>query len=286
MANTLKNPFRYPGGKSARTDLIKQLVVDLKLDGKNIYEPFAGSAAVSIELVASKICNRAVISEKDPLIYSFWKSVFTNPAKLLKLIEKTPITLKTWHKLRPLLDISASDPDMLTELAFAGLFFNRTNFSGVIHSGPIGGQEQSSDYMIDCRFNRTELIARIEALANHGHRFEVRNTDALTLLKSIKHAKTSLAYVDPPYFVQGRKLYRFHYALADHLKLAAVLKSFTAPWILSYDKHDVIENLYEEFHHAEEEFRYSSRMPKRENELLITNLKARSKDEPLWSFSK
>jgi DNA adenine methylase len=276
MANRFKSPLRYPGSKANLTEVIKTLVIDLKLDGLPVCEPYAGSAAVSIELVVSGVAPSAHISEKDPLIYAFWKVVFTNPKPLIQRILSTPITLKTWHEFRPLLEVREIVPRDVGKLAFAGLFFNRTNFSGVINSGPIGGQSQASEYPIHCRFNREELVTRIEALAKWGKKFTVTNDDALVVLSKHRRKKGGLFYIDPPYFMQGRKLYRFHYGISDHVKLAAELKKAAYPWILSYDKHVIIENLYEDFHHAEEEFKYSSRMPKTEKELLITNRKRRA----------
>lgn len=44
------------------------------------------------------------------------------------------------------------------------------------------------------------------------------------------------------------------------------------PWILSYDKHHIIELLYKNFNFISLEFRYSSRMPKLVDELLISNV--------------
>jgi DNA adenine methylase len=49
----------------------------------------------------------------------------------------------------------------LLQLGIAGLFFNRTNFSGIIGAGPIGGQKQASAYKIDCHFNRAPLARQV-----------------------------------------------------------------------------------------------------------------------------
>jgi DNA adenine methylase len=268
-----KSPLRYPGGKASLTPVIARIIKDQKLDGCRVFEPYAGSAAVSIALIGAGICASGSISERDPLLYSFWKCIFTNPNKLLQRVNKTAISLQTWHELRPLLDLDEPDESQADLLAFAALFFNRTNFSGVIHSGPIGGQTQSSDYAIDCRFNREELTERIERLSKLGEKFDVQFSDALDVIKAQRNKREAFFYIDPPYFLQGKKLYRYNYRLSGHIALADCLQKARFPWLLSYDNHDVIENLYEDFHNVYQEFRYSSRMPKKENELLITNMK-------------
>lgn len=272
MKENYKNPLRYPGGKATLVGVIERIIADQNLSGRRIFEPYAGSAAISIALVGSEICPTASISERDPLMYSFWKCVFTNPKKLLRRIRNTEISVRTWHLLSPLRDLDEPDDLQLDLLAFAALFFNRTNFSGVLHSGPIGGQEQSSDYSIDCRFNRVELTERIELLSTLGEKFDVNFADALEVIKAQRNKRGVLFYVDPPYFLQGKKLYRYNYRLNGHIALANSLRKAKFPWILSYDNHDVIENLYEDFHNVYQEFRYSARAQKKENELLITNL--------------
>lgn len=271
MTVQLKNPLRYPGGKSALAPVIGAIAEKCGFAGLPLYEPYAGSAAISISMVSNQLAPHAFISEKDPLLYAFWKCVFGNPTKLIARIRRAEVSLKTWHKLQPLLLLREVNESELDLYAFTALFFNRTNFSGVIHTGPIGGQTQGSDYAIDCRFNKPELIERIELLSRLGDRFTVEQRDAVAQIRKLGSRKRVLFYVDPPYFLQGRKLYRHYYSLGGHSDLARGLRDAKFPWILSYDKHDVIENLYEGFHNVHREFRYTSRIPKRENELLISN---------------
>ncbi|OWW18436.1 DNA adenine methylase [Noviherbaspirillum denitrificans] len=272
MTEIVKTPFRYPGSKSSFTKVIKDLIIYNGLEGKKLVEPYAGSAAVTLALLSEKVCSEAVISERDPLMYSFWKVAFEHPDKLIKKIKNVTVSLKTWHELQPLLKCEEPSEEDEVQLAFAALFFNRTNFSGVLHSGPIGGQKQSSAYSIDCRFNKEDLIDKIKRLSDLADRVEVRYGDALDVITEYKRRTTSLFYVDPPYFIQGRKLYRHHYKLKDHVALSSSLKSAKFNWILSYDSHDVIKGLYADHNHVHKAFQYSTKAPKKEDELLITTL--------------
>lgn len=70
------NPLRYPGAKSKLFKYIKTLIAKNELNGCTFYEPFAGSATLSWQLLDEGLISQAVINEKDPLLYHFWKSVF------------------------------------------------------------------------------------------------------------------------------------------------------------------------------------------------------------------
>jgi DNA adenine methylase len=173
--------------------------------------------------------------------------------------------------LRQVDDVAGHD---LLELGVAGLFFNRTNFSGVIHAGPIGGQSQGSDYAVDCRFNKQDLVKRICTAASYRDQIQVFFGDAVAALTDANNDENSnrFFYVDPPYYKQGKKLYRYHYSDTAHKQLAATLSSAHYDWILSYDHHHVIEHFYAGFKRITKSFRYSSRVAKQEKELLITNI--------------
>lgn len=83
------NPLRYPGAKSKLFKYIKTLIAKNELNGCTFYEPFAGSATLSWQLLDEGLISQAVINEKDPLLYHFWKSVFFHTDELVNMIKKT-----------------------------------------------------------------------------------------------------------------------------------------------------------------------------------------------------
>lgn len=272
MSEIVKTPFRYPGSKSSFTSTVKSYILHNELKGCKIIEPYAGSAAVTLALVSEGVCSEGVLGERDPLMFSFWRVALEQTEDLIEKIKVAEVSLKTWHELRPLLDYDVPVSERMVDMAFAALFFNRTNFSGVLHSGPIGGQDQSSAYKIDCRFNRNDLIEKIKSIATLRGKIEVVFGDAIDLIKENKRRVTPFFYIDPPYFIQGKKLYRHHYKLRDHVALSKSLSAAKFNWMLSYDNHDVIRSLYGEFKQVEKKFQYSTRVSKSEDELLITNM--------------
>lgn len=265
------SPLRYPGGKSDFAPTVAKILSCTDLLDRTICEPFAGSAAVSLYLLDTLAIPSAHLCEKDPLVFSFWHSIKNRFDEFIERFVDLPITLDTWKDLRPLLSIEKPDSTNIVDLGIACLFFNRTNFSGIINAGPIGGMSQSSAYSIDCRTNKDETITRLLAIAMVSSRISITFGDALSVIEDSKSGCHRVLYIDPPYFNKGELLYRKHYKLADHKKLARTLETCEDPWLLSYDDHHIIEFLYSDQHIKRVKFRYSAHSPKNHDELLISN---------------
>jgi DNA adenine methylase len=170
----------------------------------------------------------------------------------------------------------------MLDLAVAGIFFNRANFSGVIGAKPIGGIGQKSEYTIDCRWNVEALVDKICSIAEYGSRIRVCQGDAVAFLKRAQKRisaqskkNNALVYVDPPYYVQGWKLYRHYFKDKDHERLADYLDRFRHPWLCSYDNHKRIHELFAGPGRKiiPINLQYTVRKNRRVTELLITNCK-------------
>lgn len=271
------SPLRYPGGKALLSAYVSGVIEENFLAGCTFYEPYAGGASVSLDLLRLGFIDKAVLIERDPLVYAFWWSVFNQTEELCAAIEACPVTLETWHQLQGTraVDDPRKSVYSLLQLGLAGLFFNRTNFSGIIGAGPIGGQQQASAYKINCRFNKAALVRQVRAAALLGPRVTVRFGDALTFLKK-NSAKIStgfsFVYVDPPYYAQGRKLYRHYYADSDHVALAEYMTSQGYPWLVSYDDHPRIRELYAAKRMQPIYLDYKVKSSRTAQELVISNL--------------
>jgi DNA adenine methylase len=51
-------------------------------------------------------------------------------------------------------------------------------------------------------------------------------------------------YLDPPYYQKGADLYMNFYSNDDHKKLSKHVRKMKKKWMVSYDHHDFILNLY------------------------------------------
>lgn len=246
-SNKLYSPLRYPGGKARFAPFIAEVMRANGLADGHYLEPFAGGAGVALELLFDGHASHIHINDLDPAVHAFWSAVTRDPEGLLKLLRDTPITMDQWHYWRSMMLVQ--DPELsLAERGFATLFVNRTNRSGILKGGVIGGKAQTGTYKLDARFNKEMIAARLERIALNADRISVYCEDAFLLLDRAAEflPEQSLIYLDPPYYVKGRGLYRNFYKHDDHLQIAQLLQSpdFKRPWVVSYDSAPEICEMY------------------------------------------
>lgn len=275
IKQSLYSPLRYPGSKAAFVDYIQNVLETYKYADCIFVEPYAGSAVVSLELLKQGAIRQAILIERDPLIYAFWRAVFENTAELIERIKDVPITIETWHEMQPLRTVEDANLHSILDMGLAGLFYNRTNFSGILKAGPLGGLLQVSEYKIDCRFNKERIIGLIESIALLRDRVSVEFGDALFHMRRISGAydrQDLFYYIDPPYYQKGRSLYRYWYDHQQHEQLASYLMRCRIGWLVSYDDHPEIKKLYSKFTFQKAYLDYTVSRTRKEYELLISNL--------------
>lgn len=245
--NSMKfySPLRYPGGKNKLAKFVALVCEKNNINGHYI-EPYAGGASVAIHLLVNGFVKEITINDFDRSIYAFWHSVLYNTNKFCKMINDADVTIENWHKQKDI-QKNKNKADLL-KLGFSAFFLNRTNRSGIINGGVIGGLDQKGNYKIDCRFNKEELIERIRFIAIHKKNINLYNLDALDLIKTIQdktRSKNVIFYFDPPYYLKGQSLYMNSYEPSDHKLVSEKIKSIkNARWIVSYDNVPQIQTLY------------------------------------------
>ena len=244
--STAHSPLRYPGGKNCIFPFVSNLILENGLVGCKYIEPYAGGAGLALRLLYEEFAESIVINDLDPLVYAFWSACINQADRLIKWIEKTPVTVGTWKKCKATIRQQKNADSF--ELATAFFFLNRTNISGVLSGGVIGGLQQTGSYKIDARYNKLELMRKIEKVARFSNRITVASLDGVNLINDyVKYAKETFIYLDPPYYEKGSNLYLNAYKEADHIKLSGYVKKLSTPWLLSYDNHSFITNLYNPF---------------------------------------
>lgn len=253
-------PLRYPGGKAKLTPFIQEFCKQNDLMNGHYAEPFAGGAGVAIGLLLSKTVTDIHINDADEAVYSFWHTIINNTEDFLKKVTDTEITIEEWHKQKNILENLKIYSDL--EKGFATFFLNRTNRSGILKAGVIGGKNQDGNYKLDARFNKKDLIKRIENIALHRNHIHVTNLDAIDFLKMIDQElpSNSLIYLDPPYYVKGQGLYRNFYKHEDHVEIKTMVDSLTAPWLVSYDNCNEIKEIYQDHCSKEYSLNYSAQV--------------------------
>lgn len=265
------SPLRYPGGKSVLNRWIKDLFIHNNLIGGTYAEPYAGGAGVALFLLFNNLADKIIINDLDKSIYAIWYSILNETDDFVSKINKTKIDLEEWERQKSII----ADPDRhsLLELGFAAFFLNRTNVSGIIKGGAIGGRKQSGKYLIDCRFNRVDLSERVRLISSRKNDIELKNCDAVEFVEKVgaNLDEKSLIYLDPPYYEKGSQLYRNFYSHDDHKLVAESVKKIKTPWLLTYDNHPEIQELYKECEGFDFSLRYTASLKKKTigNELMF-----------------
>lgn len=250
-------PLRYPGGKGKVANYLKLLLLENDLIGRDYAEPYAGGASVALSLLFEDFVDTVHINDLNPGVYAFWCAAAFDASTLCERIESTPVTVDEWHRQR---EVHMSlDPDPM-DLAFATFFLNRTNRSGIINGGVIGGLHQTGPWKIDARYNKSELIHRIRKVGRHRSRIEVTQTDGAEFLKpwTTGGQPSTFLYLDPPYFVKGAGLYDNFYGPGDHAQIAGMVRDLEHPWVASYDSAPEILALYQDSHSITYDLSYSA----------------------------
>ena len=201
------SPLRYPGGKAKLANFMELIVNRLDHPVDTYIEPFAGGAGIAIELLNNNFVNEVVINDFDKGIYSFWRAILTQTGRFINDIENVPLTMEEWERQHA---ISMNmNKKYSYELGFATFYMNRTNRSGIIKGGVIGGSNQLGKWKLDARFNRSNLIKRINDIAKLKNRIHLYNKDIKSFILNYlpNFERNALIYFDPPYYKKGKQLY-------------------------------------------------------------------------------
>lgn len=253
----IESPFRYPGGKTQFYDFVFSLI-QLNQPVKTYIEPFAGGAGIPLKLIKNNVVDNIWINDFDPSIYSVWYHILNSPklliSKLIELpfsyknrIDDTELLINFWRKQKEIYLKEKNNP-VSFDGAFATLFLNRTNRSGIISGGPIGGYHQASNTKLYDRLNIDALVKKIKFISSNKDRIKLTNIDAIELIREIRRSTdkdNSFIFFDPPYYCQGKNLYFSSLDNHGHEKLAkSIIELSDYKWILTYDNAKPILDFY------------------------------------------
>lgn len=261
------SPLRYPGGKGRMAgELANLFQAQFGLMDVEIWaEPFAGGAGAGLHLLEQNVVSEVWLIEKNPALAAFWRTAVTDGGGLAARVRSCQPDMSTWHHAREILAAAQETPDLADlDIALAALIVNRCSRSGMVtpRVGPIGGEQQNGKYHLRSRWNAEGLAARIEWIWQRANRIRVREGDGIEhigeLDGSIGIEEEMLLFVDPPYIVQGNRLYAVGMTVDDHKDLAYALDRCAARWLLTYDNDDRILELYPDRRVLAYEINYST----------------------------
>ena len=257
-SHSFRSPLRYPGGKGSLSEFMKLVVQKNKLDDGHYVELYAGGAAIAWALLFGEYVQDVHINDLNASIYAFWRSVIDHTDELCTLIDSVDATMEEWYRQREVQLVSSKHT--VLELGFSTFFLNRTNRSGILKGGVIGGKEQKGKWKLNARFNKLDLIARIRRIAQYRSRVHLYHVDAADFIQEQLPSlpQRTLVYLDPPYYQKGKELYEDHYGTEDHAAIARLVADIRQPWIVSYDFVPEVSRLYKWFQSVEYRVSYSA----------------------------
>jgi DNA adenine methylase len=228
-------------------------------------EPYAGGAGAGLYLLFRGYASRLYLNDIDRGVTAFWRAALSRNEDFAKRIERVPLTVAEWDRQKK----TFTTAPMGFDLVFAFFYLNRTNRSGIMNGGIIGGRKQAGEWRIDARFTRGELAARVRALLPFRRHISVERLDALDFLDGLPVGGQVLTYLDPPYYQKGQDLYTNFYEKNDHAAIARRLEEYGNPWVMTYDACNEIRALYRKRTVLDSELSYSAREVRRGKELVI-----------------
>lgn len=234
--------YKYPGSKhNRRVELAERME---RLGPTNEYrEPFLGGASVALGFIErNPHVNKVWLNDLRPELIALWRAVRDYPDEFGEQLSQHPRHIPTlqeaFYKFVPDVRATRSLPkekDDLLELAVATQLVQQMSFNGIPARTPVN----DSRIPWNPTFYRRKA-KRVSGLF-HGRNVRLTARDFAPLLLAPGDATI---FLDPPYYEEGDNLYRHRMSVADHLRLARLLRSCQHRWLLTYDDHPFIRRLY------------------------------------------
>lgn len=214
-------------------------------------EPFGGGAGAALMALETHQVPEAWIVEANPALAAFWTTIMADGGQLAARVEKTAPSLELFYESREIVSAAQAGETTMdrADLGYAAFILNRCSRSGMVlgNVGPIGGKHQAGQYTIGSRFHGARLAERLRAVSAFGQRFRVFNGDGIDYIEGLDGSgieHEAFLFVDPPYLDVGNRLYAHGMHPEGHIRLAAALSACPAPWVLTYDAHPQVLELY------------------------------------------
>jgi len=260
-------PFRYAGGKYYAIRFLRPFWQAVEHD--EYREPLAGGATV---FFAKPKVRYNWLNDIDPNLMTTYK-IMASPNLRLKLAE---MLSKEYASPQRHKEVLAMTPKNEIEIAFKYYYLNRTSFSGKMRA-PTWGYRPKRSLPPD-RWHE-----RIIPCGKKLEGVRLTNLDFSEVIKTPGEGRNVLMYIDPPYYhAKQESHYAFPFSIADHERLAQLLRDTRFKFFLTYDDCDEIRELYSWANIYPIKFFYRidnsrNRMGKRKEgcELVITNYKVK-----------
>jgi DNA adenine methylase len=182
------------------------------------------------------------LNDADPAIAALWEATRTHRTELIERVRDFEPKVAAFDLFQRHIYARAELPETaaeMVEFAFHQLAVSMTRWSGC-GGGPRGGYDQHHP-RIGERWSKKRITGKVGAISLRLKNARITNIDFAPLIEDT--SRHSVLFIDPPYF--DKKLYRYDFNLDDHERLADLLRQTPHDWLLTYEDHPAVWELYE-----------------------------------------
>src|SRR6266542_132791 len=222
------SPFRYPGGKTWLIPHVRRWLHSREPKPQTLVEPFAGGGIVGLTVAFENLAASVVMVELDPDIAAVWRTILNGKAE--DLAQRILNFKLTTEAAKQVLSVRNRN---LYDRAFATLVRNRVQHGGIMSPGASLMKDGENKKGIASRWYAATLARRIRDISEHRQFVQFKQGDGFQAIREWKSDETAVFFVDPPYTVAGRRLYR--HSEIDHKGLFRLMSKVKGDFLITYD---------------------------------------------------
>jgi DNA adenine methylase len=234
-----RSPFRYPGGKTWLVPYVRQWLNSRDKKPSDFIEPFAGGGIVSLSVLFDDLSSHITVIERDENVASVWNAILSQGNELAAKIVDFDLSKDK------VISTLAAGPDTVLDLAFQTILRNRVQRGGIMAPGAGLLKYGENGNGIASRWYPQTLSKRITDIVNKASCIEFIEGDGIAYVNANATRDNVLWFIDPPYTVAGRRLYR--YSEIDHRALFTAMSKVKGDFLMTYDDAAPIHELAGEF---------------------------------------
>lgn len=228
--------IRYPYAKDSQIKFLTPWIDSGIESSRTIFEPFAGTAAVTFHALNNNLVDFYHINDLDESITALWLQVKNNPDELVNRIKKYEPNVDDFHTFKNKSGKTEEDK------AFRKIVLHQLSYNGLgaMSSKALG--EGTEGQLVNSRWNVEVLVDNIRECSRLLNSVDgvITNTSWSECVDAGMNVNGFL-YIDPPPYAQGHNV--FLHNMTEHDVLAQKLKQYKS-WVLSYDNEVEVRQMY------------------------------------------